>query len=108
MICLECSTPFTATHAAGKPQRFCGVACKRKFNHYRESNGALFFDLVRIMRNERDVAKKLGIWTELCRVELAMRDREKGRKTWKPAEMALADIEAMDRRPTTNLYVKGK
>lgn len=106
MICLECSAPFTGYAKGRVPQRFCGRACARKFNHRRESRGALAYDLLRIMRRERDVASKLNIWTELCRVELSWNDEDAGRKTWKPAEMALADIEALDRRPSTNLYIK--
>mgnify|MGYP001611599155 CR=1 FL=1 len=105
--CLDCDMPLTEAQIR-KGQRYCCTSHSIRFNNMMKTRGASIYSLVRILRRERDTATRLNIWTELCRVELSWNDQDAGRKTWKPAEMALADIEAMDRKPTTNLYVKGK
>lgn len=105
MPCLECSTPLTKS-TRGKPRRFCSSACSQKFNNRRASRGMILYDLFRAMRRDRADAKALGIWTEMCRLELAWNDEDGGARTWKPARMALADIEDADIRPRTNIYLK--
>jgi hypothetical protein len=104
--CLECSAPFTAYAKGRVPQRFCSPACKRKFNHRRESRGAMLYDLWRVFRRERALAVELGIQNEMNRLDLSWHDEDAGKRTWKPARMALDDIAALDRPPTTNLYVR--
>lgn len=104
-LCLECSAPI-APSTRGHAKRFCSVACGKAFNNRRATRGALLYDLFRSMRRDRATAKAENIWTEMCRLELAWNDEDGGRRTWKPAKMALSDIDALDVKPTTNLYLK--
>ena len=104
--CLECLTEPLPEAKRGSKRRFCSDKCSKIFNNRRMVRGAILYDLFRINRRERDKAKQSGIWNAMCRLELSWNDEDAGRKTWKPAEMALADIEALDRRPTTNLWIK--
>jgi hypothetical protein len=103
--CLECSAPLTPSKR-GSQKRFCCEAHSRQFNNRRMTRGALAYDLLYAHRCERDKSKQLGIWNELCRLVIRWRDEDEGRKTYKPPEMALADLVAMDRPPMTNLYLK--
>lgn len=109
--CLECATPIPPSRS-GEPRRFCCTACRRAFNNRAQTRGAHAYHLIRAIRRDRDEAKELNLWTELCRLELAWEDEDRaaGRVTnsYKPPRMALADIQACDRCiPTTNLYMKG-
>lgn len=52
--------------------------------------GAELYDLFRAMRRERDAAKAMNIWTELCRLELNWQQEDEkqrpGRRSYmKPA-----------------------
>lgn len=105
MPCLECSAPLTPSRR-GNPRRFCSAQCSKTFENRRRSRGAALYDLFRVMRRERDTAKRLNIWTEMCRLELSWNDRDEGKRTWKPAMMALEDIAYHHPLPTTNLYEK--
>lgn len=105
MPCLECSIPIQPS-TRGRAKRFCSVACGKAFNNRRATRGALLYDLFRAVRRDRKTAQDQGVWTEMCRLELAWNDEDAGRRTYKPVRMALADIEALDIKPTTNLYLK--
>jgi hypothetical protein len=108
MTCLNCPNPCAPAKPRGPAPRFCSIECRKDFNNMRMVRGALIYDLFRIMRRERDIAKRDNLWTEMCRLELSWNDQDKGARRWKSAEMALADIVALDRPPTTNLYLKPK
>lgn len=103
--CLECSAPLTPSRR-GQAKRFCCKDHAVKFQNRRMTRGALLYDLFREHRRNRSKAYAMKLMTEMCRLELSWNDEDAGRKTWKPAEMALADIAAIDRPPTTNLYLR--
>ncbi len=103
--CLECSIPLTPSRR-GAPKRFCSPSCKLKMRDRAMRRGAPVYHLFRVMRRERDEAKRLSVWTEMCRLELAWNDQDEGRKTWLPAELVLSDIHERDMIPSTNIYVR--
>lgn len=109
--CLECDARLTPSKR-GQAKRFCCPAHAKAFNNIALKRGAQAYHLIRAMRRDRADAKRLNIWTELCRLELAWEDEDRaaGRvtKSYKPPEMALMDIAALERcTPTTNLYERG-
>lgn len=95
--CAECLSPMYAARQPGmnrKPRRskFCSTLCKTTWNNRRKNRGADVYDLWMAMRYERDEAKRLGVWTEMCRLsELWNAEDEKaGRITYSPpAEVVL-------------------
>lgn len=108
--CLECGISIAASKR-GRAKRFCSPAHSQLFNNRAQSRGAHAYHLIRAIRRERDKAKQLGLWTELCRLELAWEDEDRAEnrsaKSYKPPEMALADIAACERCiPSTNLYIR--
>lgn len=58
--------------------------------------GAELYDLFRALRRQRSEAKRLNIWTEICRLELAwqMEDDKMrpGRRSYMQPEKALANL----------------
>lgn len=92
--CLECGNALTATRQPGR--LFCSTACRQAFNNRRMQRGAEIYDLFRALRRERAEAKRLNIWTEICRLELAWQieddETRQGRKSYMPAKRALINL----------------
>ena len=97
IACLECKT---AVSDARKGQGFCCDACRHGFNNRRKRRGADAYDILRALRRERSTAKRLNLWTELCRLELGWQIEDEaerpGRRSYVPPAQAL-----------DNLYNKG-
>ncbi|MDK2769930.1 MAG: hypothetical protein KYX69_19705 [Sphingomonas sp.] len=93
IACLECET---AVSDARKGQGFCCDACRSAFNNRRKRRGADAYDIFRALRRERSTAKRLNLWTELCRLELKwqMEDEAErpGRRSYVPPDQALANL----------------
>jgi hypothetical protein len=81
--CRECGEVYLGRRAT---RTFCSADCRRAFNHRRMLRGADFYDLVMVMRIERDKAAEEGAWSLLCRMAAAFKledDRERdGRKSY--------------------------
>ncbi|WP_147377575.1 transcriptional regulator [Mesorhizobium waimense] len=80
-----------------KPGReFCCSSCRLTFNNRRMKRGAELYDLFRAMRRERDQAKLLGLWSEMCRLELQYQIEDEaqrpGRRSYMPPKKALANL----------------
>jgi len=58
--------------------------------------GAELYDLFRALRRERDTAKAMGLWTEICRLELGwnMEDQKErpNRRSYMRPQKALANL----------------
>jgi predicted nucleic acid-binding Zn ribbon protein len=64
--CRECGNAIAADR---KPNaKFCSDGCKAAWNNRRKKRGADIYDLWMAMRYERDEAKRLGVWKEMCRL----------------------------------------
>ncbi len=72
--CDECGAAYTPGR---KDERFCCLGCRKAFENRRMKRGAQIYDLFCVMRRERDLAQKLGIWKEMCRVEQRWREEDK-------------------------------
>lgn len=105
MPCLECQSPLTASKR-GHARRFCSLECKRVFNNRRAQRGMLLYDLVMGWRLDRQRADELGIRNHIHHLVMRFREEDAGRKMYKPLDMALGDIDALDIRPVTNLFLK--
>lgn len=82
--CLECGKPFQR----GKPeQEFCGRVCVRAWNNRRMRQGAELFDLVMIVRFDREKATSNKVWRAINRLASQFRDADKarrgGRRSWR-------------------------
>jgi hypothetical protein len=73
--CRECGTALDAGLKATAV--FCGIPCKAKWNNRRKNRGADLYDLWMAMRYERDEAKRLGLWGEMCRLSEGWNDEDK-------------------------------
>ncbi len=87
--CAECGEAFQSARA---DKEFCCAPCRQAFNNRRMQRGAELYDLFRIMRRERGIAKEQGVWAEMCRLERQWNDEDHGRKTWQSAKKALANL----------------
>lgn len=89
--CAECDNPIS-----GRTKQFCSTKCRMAFNNRRMQRGAEIYDLFRALRLERDQAKALGLWSEICRLEFVWQqedDRERpGRRSYVPPKKALAHL----------------
>lgn len=89
--CRECGTPVSDGR-----KLFCSTPCRMAFNNRRMQRGAMIYDLFRALRRERSEAKKLNIWTEICRLEYVWQqedERERpGRRSYTPPKEALANL----------------
>lgn len=92
--CAECSTPYTATRSHS---RFCSVKCRREFNNRRQVRGAQLYDLIMLMRYQRAEAKRLQIWTKLCRIAEMFRDEDISKRDGLPSWRDPREI--MDDKP---------
>jgi len=96
-MCQECGlglkVPGKKMPAAKK---FCGPKCRMSFNNRRRDRGSEVYDLLMVMRFERDQAKDERLWSVICSQAAAYRDADKfarnGRKSWQSMEDALAAI----------------
>ncbi len=91
--CTECGNPIRDRR---KGQVFCSPSCRMNFNNRRRDRGADMYDLFRALRRERDVAKSLNLWTQMCRLELGWqmedeRDRP-GRRSYTQPRKALDNL----------------
>lgn len=97
--CLECGDAYQPRHPA---QLFCCAAHGKAFNNRRAVRGAEIYDLFCALRNDRPEAKRLGVWTEMCRLELNWRDDDQraGRRTqsYLPPSMALRNLNYAGKR----------
>lgn len=89
--CVECGNPIS-----GRLKQFCSTPCRMAFNNRRMQRGAELYDLFRALRRERDTAKQLGLWSEICRLEYGWQqedERERpGRRSYVPPKKALAHL----------------
>ena len=89
--CKECNNDLT-----GRAKEFCSSPCRMAFNNRRMKRGAEIYDLFRAMRRERDQAKALGIWSEMCRLELRWHQEDEaerpGRKSYVAPATALRNL----------------
>lgn len=83
--CRECKKPLPEGLKA--TANFCQPAegansyanqskCKASWNNRRKNRGADLYDLWMAMRYERDEAKRLEVWKEMCRLSEGWRDQD--------------------------------
>ena len=91
--CKECGKRINDLR---RPREFCSASCRQAFNNRRIQRGGELYDLFRALRRERDKAKRLNLWTMICRLELQwqMEDEKErpGRKSYMDVEKALANL----------------
>lgn len=96
--CQECGNHISGrvrgNHVSRVPGKlFCSTPCRQTFNNRRMQRGADIYDLFRALRRERSEAKRLNIWTEICRLELGWQQEDEtergGRKSYMPPRKAL-------------------
>lgn len=91
-VCQECGTSFTGQRG----KHFCSTTCRQAFNNRRMKRGAEMYDLFRAMRRERGSAKQLGLWSEMCRLELRWHEEDQrerpGRRSYMPPQAALLNL----------------
>ncbi len=102
--CAECGEAFQSKRA---DKEFCCTPCRQAFNNRRMQRGAELYDLFRIMRRERDVAKTEGVWAEMCRLERQWNDEDEGQKTWQSAKKALANLKGKGSIPIGVVVARG-
>lgn len=88
--CQECGEDITGRRQG---QEFCSPTCRQTFNNRRMQRGAELYDLFRALRRERADAKELGLWTQLCRLELKWQGEDEakrpGRRSYMPPKKAI-------------------
>ncbi len=91
--CQECGLPVSG---ARRGKAFCSTHCRQRFNNRRMQRGAEIYDLFRALRRERDTAKQLNLWTQLCRLELMWQQEDEkqrpGRRSYVPPKRALGPL----------------
>lgn len=89
--CKECGTPVS-----GRGKEFCCTPHRMAFNNRRMQRGAEMYDLFRALRRERETAKTLGLWAEICRLEKKYNDEDQrerpGRRSYVEPKRALANL----------------
>ncbi len=90
--CRECNTPLGEGCKASAV--FCGIPCKAKWNNRRKNRGADLYDLWMTMRYDRDEAKRLEVWKEMCRLSEGWRaeDVEQGIKSFERAGVVITRL----------------
>lgn len=105
--CLECGKLWNDRKAG---RQFCCTTCRMAFNNRRMKRGAELYDLFRAMRRERDQAKALGLWSEMCRLELRWHQEDEatrpGRRSYMPPAKALANLRETGRLPIGEVLVR--
>lgn len=91
--CDECGGEYTPRR---KDEFFCSTPCRKEFENRRMVRGAELYDLFCGYRRERPLAKELGIWTEMCRLEQRWREEDEtqraGRRSYRPLRRALQKL----------------
>lgn len=97
ITCRECGVATAA--GCGEHRRdakFCSIPCKTKWNNRKKTRGADIYELWMAMRYERDEAKRLGLWGELCRLSEGWYQEDQrergGRKTYGPPAEVLTRL----------------
>lgn len=90
--CQECSKPLPAAMKA--TARFCGITCKAAFNNRHKTRGSELYELFMILRYDRGLAKKHGVWGQMCRLGEKWHDEDvrAGRKTYRHPETVLTEL----------------
>lgn len=105
--CQECEKPISGQQRA---KSFCSARCRQTFNNRRMQRGADLYDLFRALRRERGTAKALGLWTEICRLELQWQmedERERpGRRSYIPPQRALTHLKDKGSLPRGEVLAK--
>lgn len=105
--CAECGTRFERKRVTGE---YCSTACRKSFNNRRATRGAALYDLFCAMRRERPLAKELGVWSEMCRLELMWNQEDEedrdGRKSYVPPRQAINRLLDRGAIPRGELLVK--
>lgn len=105
--CPECGNRISARRTA---KSFCSPSCRLSFNNSRMQRGAELYDLFRSLRRERAEAKRLNIWTQICRLELQWQtedDKQRpGRRSYMPPKKALANLYDKGSIPRGDVLVK--
>jgi len=91
-VCAECGASY---HAKRKDASdFCSTKCRAAFNNRRAMRGAEMYDLMMALRNDREVATKLGVWKIMCRIAAEHRAddvaQRGGRKSWRNPKEVIA------------------
>lgn len=106
--CQECGNAFQSK----KQALFCCAPCRQAFNNRRMQRGAELYDLFRTLRRERSEAKRLNIWTQICRLELKWQEDDEqkrpGRRSYMPPEKALANLFDNGSLSRGEVLVKGR
>lgn len=101
--CRECGTPVSSSD-----KEFCCKEHKQAFHNRRSRRGAELYDLFRAMRRERDAAKALGLWAEMCRLEKKYNDEDQrerpGRRSYIEPKRALANLADKGSLPRGTVY----
>lgn len=91
--CQECGANFASEQ---RTARFCCTPCRQSFNNRRMQRGAELYDLLMAHNYERKTSRPLQVWSLIYRLVSAYRDadvaKRRGRRSWRPAEDAIADI----------------
>jgi hypothetical protein len=105
--CAECGVEFARKRITAE---YCSTECRKAFNNRRAVRGAALYDLFCAMRRERSEAKELGIWSEMCRLELRWNEEDaaerEGRKSYVPPKQALDRLRDRGATPRGELLVK--
>lgn len=72
---------------------FCGKSCRNAFMNRRRDRGAQLYDLFMPIRYERGLARRLNLWTKICRMAAIFKDEDDraGRKSWPDPRRTLRD-----------------
>lgn len=101
--CRECGTPLPeglkATALFCSPvegsNQYAGQSkCKAAWNNRRKSRGADLYDLWMAMRYEREDAKRLEVWKEICRLSEGWKeeDERSGTKSYEKPSVVLGRL----------------
>lgn len=90
--CNECGAAYHAKRRDASD--FCSAKCRAAFNNRRAMRGAEMYDLVMALRNDRELATKLGVWKIICRIAAEHRADDVasrgGRKSWRNPKEVIA------------------
>ncbi len=82
--CLNCGSRFLA--GTRRPE-FCGTPCIKSWNNRRMVRGAELYDLMMILRFEREEAYQKKVWSAMTRLARRYRDEDlaerNGRRSWR-------------------------
>lgn len=108
-ICLECGIALSGERST---KAFCSTQHRLAFNNRRTKRGAEIYDLFRAIRRERREAKQLGLWTEMCRLELRWQEEDErerpGRRSYMPPQTALMNLKYTGRLMMGEIVAQGK